>query len=189
MYISKKLAEQFLRYLNQSGRSSMLVHIEQYDSTRKKVHLERQLNEWFSTAFSVSWSLGGTSGGYDGSKYEVSAEREPDMEDLDNFLLSYYPTLGFLQYKKIIQQLDVQTSYDSDYYGGSTTSMTKSLSLKNLSDVLTQFGFLDSNDENIELTGQKIYELYVETLQPEIMASIAPAPKKSKKNKITKNTV
>jgi hypothetical protein len=70
-----------------------------------------------------SWCLGGTWGNCWGDEGTVPAEAEPaNFEIFDSLLEKICPNITFLQYKSIYSEVvRDDTSYDSDYYGGSTT--------------------------------------------------------------------
>ena len=89
----------------------------------------------------ASWSMGGTYGHYEGGLHESSPDPEPELEQLDDFLMKHYSTIGFLQYKKICRKIEVSTYHDSDYYGGSTVQATKKLALADLGEDLIALGF------------------------------------------------
>ena len=181
-YISKVLAEQFLRFSYESNTVYFLNRIEQDTLQNKDKYLQAELAKLFTSAFTVSWSLGGTSCGYSGETYIVDGEREPDMDHFDNFLLAYYPNMGFLHYKKIIQKMDITQSSDSDYYGGSTNHMTKNLRLEDLDRCLIEFKFLSPTEETIDLTPDSLLELYKNTIQADILTSLANQKSATKKN-------
>lgn len=69
---------------------------------------------------SEKWCTGGTYGSCWSDKLSpVSGEQQPDFEKLDELLSEICPNITFLQYKKIMREcVDIEESYESDYYGG-----------------------------------------------------------------------
>lgn len=100
--------------------------------------------------FEAEWSLGGTSCGYGGNTYTVSAEVETPMDDLDEFLIEKYPTIGFLQYKMIERKIARTTDDKGDYYGGTVSYGRKTLTYSDLSDTLVKYKL--ASDEGAVVT-------------------------------------
>lgn len=100
--------------------------------------------------FEAQWSLGGTSCGYSGNTYTVSAEVETPMDDLDEFLIEKYPTIGFLQYKMIERKIERTTDDRGDYYGGSVSYGRKTLTYTALSETLVKYKL--ASDEGAVVT-------------------------------------
>jgi hypothetical protein len=74
---------------------------------------------------SDTWSLGGTSGNcWDSTLHNVSGEAPlTSFVEFDTLLETVCPSITFLQYKKIYNNcVTTDTSSESDYYGGSTSS-------------------------------------------------------------------
>ncbi len=66
---------------------------------------------------SDTWSLGGESWGWDGSKHPVSAEEPRNFDEFDELLEKVCPTITFLQYKKLYKAcVTMEEKCDSDYY-------------------------------------------------------------------------
>ena len=66
---------------------------------------------------SDTWSLGGESWGWDGSKHPVSAETPCNFDAFDELLEKICPTITFLQYKKLYNKcVTMEEKVDSDYY-------------------------------------------------------------------------
>lgn len=136
-----------------------------------------------NTPFEASWTLGGTLGGYSSDeKISVAPEVEPELDNLDDFLLKYYPTCSFLQYKKIIQKTNLTQHQDSDYYGGSTTQANKKLNIHDLSDVLLNFNLISKEEPLVEFNIENALTIYNENLKPSYEA-IHNKKNVSKKNR------
>lgn len=82
------------------------------------------------------WSTGGMSGGScwgDEPEYFSCDEKEPEFLYLDSIIEYYYPKVGFIQYKRLIQEL---VKYSSDreycYYGNYDDYSIKEVDLKKL---------------------------------------------------------
>jgi hypothetical protein len=96
----------------------------------------------------ISWRTGGMSGGSCwGSEADqpVSAEPEPEFEDLDKVLELIKPDLTFLQYKALTRAL-IQTDNhtESEYYGNYYENTYKFVNLKQLYDYFLDQGWLTS---------------------------------------------
>lgn len=88
-----------------------------------------------------SWSLGGTSGNcWNNELHRISAEPQPvSFAEFDSLLEEVCPQISFLQYKKLYNEtVTTETSYDHDYYGGSTESACFVCDLPKLYDMLVQ---------------------------------------------------
>lgn len=93
--------------------------------------------------YSESWSGGGTWGNCWGDEGTIYGEDPNDFIEFDNFLESIYPNITFLQYKKIRKEcVDVETSYESDYYGGKETIHRWRCDMEKLYELLKDKGFL-----------------------------------------------
>lgn len=110
--------------------------------------------------FEASWSLGGTSHGWGGHTHTVGAEAEAALDDLDEFLIENYPTIGFLQYKMIERKIERTSDDKSDYYGGSVTYGRKSLSYTDLSEVLVKYKLASGEGEVVTDLLQVLKEKY-----------------------------
>jgi len=72
--------------------------------------------------YSESWSGGGTWGNCWGDTGEISGDDPNDFKEFDELLERLCPNITFLQYKKIYHEcVDIETTYEHDYYGGSET--------------------------------------------------------------------
>jgi hypothetical protein len=83
------------------------------------------------------WCIGGISGGncWGGvADTPVSGEPEPEFEYLDSIIETYYPKIGFIQYKRMCQELIVRSERCGygDYYGNQTDYAVKKVDLKKL---------------------------------------------------------
>lgn len=86
---------------------------------------------------SIEWCHGGTSFSYDGSEHTVSPESEPEFDVLDNLIEMINPDISFLKYKKIVREcVDVSTFNSAGFYGGTATSSSKTLNLRQLYEAL-----------------------------------------------------
>lgn len=66
---------------------------------------------------SRTWSLGGTSYGWDGNLYPINAENPENFDEFDNLLLKICPDISFLMYKKLYNASVTQESQSMrDYY-------------------------------------------------------------------------
>lgn len=77
----------------------------------------------FKGFHSDSWVVGGLTGGScwgSNADQSVTAEEEPDFNQLDLFLEKYYPKITFLQYKKLAALVKVKEFTVGEYYGNYT---------------------------------------------------------------------
>ena len=82
----------------------------------------------------VDWCMGGSHGNcWDDHMESVSADPEPEFQDLDTILERFCPKITFLQYKALCKKLIKRdTTYESDYYGGDTSHGVKYIMLREL---------------------------------------------------------
>lgn len=140
MRLQKNFAEKLIDFLSKDYNSGYFRKAEDYVNYMENI-LDR--------GFSVNWNMGGTYGNCWGDKGTVSAEPEPEMTVLDDFLMENYPSTSFMQYKKISRSIQTDTYNDHDYYGGSTTHGKKSLSFADLQEALLEIK-LEEQDEVID---------------------------------------
>jgi hypothetical protein len=96
----------------------------------------------------IYWRTGGESGGScwdDGTEdnhYAVSADPEPEFESLDKLLIKLCPNISYLQYKRIIGSVIKTGEYtQNEYYGNYTTYSYKVILLRDLFNILNEFGY------------------------------------------------
>lgn len=95
----------------------------------------------------VSWTTGGACGGNcwndnPPESHMLSAEPEPEMENLDKILQEVAPNLTYLQYRMISGLLKRDEHTEWEYYGNYTNSAEKSLDARELYDTLVMMGYL-----------------------------------------------
>lgn len=117
--------------------------------------------------FKTSWSLGGTYGNCYGEKSEASAEIETDLTQLDDFIMSQYPKISFIQYKMIERSVSKYIKNNSDFYGGETKTAFKEISFSALSFVAVKVKLEEGNEyiNTDEFIVQKAYVLFPEPPQ------------------------
>ena len=150
------IAEKFIDYIEDQFSSSY------YSKTYKDAQhfFDRTLKD----GFVAEWSMGGTWGNCWGDKGTSSPDVEPEMTELDNFLINNFPQVSYMQYKIIARKIDTQTSSDSDYYGGSTQKATKTLSFNDLHDALLEAKIVPDTDDKVnftELLKQRLKESFM----------------------------
>lgn len=93
---------------------------------------------------SCKWCTGGTYGScWSDVLSPASAEEPYEFTELDNLLEKICPTITFLQYKKIQQKcVSTEESREGDYYGGATYHLNWVCDLKELYNLLEEFGYL-----------------------------------------------
>lgn len=95
---------------------------------------------------SESWSLGGTYGScWDSTLHAVSGEPPlATFKEFDELLETVCPNITFLQYKKIYNNcVTTDISYESDYYGGSTSSAFYKYEVENLYNELDNLNLIN----------------------------------------------
>jgi len=95
------------------------------------------------TMTSESWCLGGTAGScWSDEKSNVSSSPQPvSFERLDDLLSKVCPNINFMKYKEISNQfVSIETTGDSDYYGGHTEYAHYECNIKDLYDYLLENG-------------------------------------------------
>lgn len=91
----------------------------------------------------VEWMTGGAWGGTcwddsDPSSYGPDPEPEPEMETLDAILEKVAPTIGFLQYKQLMQKVERDTRTEYEYYGNHTSYATKEILIEDVWEFLKE---------------------------------------------------
>ena len=97
----------------------------------------------------LEYEIGGAEGGdcYGGESEEWSSNAAPpDFEDLDNLLFKIAPSISFLQHKKLMRTLDLETSErrSNDYYGNYTDYRIKRVTLQNILDTLVALKIVET---------------------------------------------
>lgn len=86
-----------------------------------------------------SWRTGGLTGGScwgTSADTPIEADSEPEWDELDTILEKYWPSITYLQYKKLILKAKVETETVDDYYGNYTIYTKKKMYLRDLYDVI-----------------------------------------------------
>lgn len=94
--------------------------------------------------FQKKWRTGGMQGGSCWGPqeiYPISADPEPEMEALDDFLEKYYPNISFLQYKKFSKHIKTSHRTQAEYYGNFYEYTMKSINFEDVYQVLVDIGF------------------------------------------------
>jgi|SRR5690349_4354210 len=95
----------------------------------------------------IDWTIGGMTGGscWDDGETDnhrpVSADPEPELEELDKLLEVFCPTITFMQYKRLSQALIKRDTYtDYEYYGNYYEKAVKFVVLSDLEQYLKDNG-------------------------------------------------
>lgn len=94
----------------------------------------------------IEWTIGGQTGGScwdtNESVYQpVSAEPEPEFEELDKVLEAFWPNITYLQYKALVNNLvSRRESHESAYYGNWYEKAYKTVDLVDLEAYLKEKG-------------------------------------------------
>ncbi len=93
--------------------------------------------------FSDSWRVGGLTGGncWGGEADEpVETEEEAPLTLLDSFLETYFPTITFLQYRKLLALVQKKTFRSYEYYGNYTEYRISYIKFDELAQCLSDIG-------------------------------------------------
>lgn len=92
---------------------------------------------------SGKWCTGGSYGSCFGDGLSpVTPDDQPEFEALDELLIEICPNVTFLQYKKIMREcVDIEESYESDYYGGGCMYKRYVCDMKKLYETLRSLGY------------------------------------------------
>ena len=95
----------------------------------------------------VEWMTGGAWGGNcwddsDPSSYGPDPQPEPEMVTLDEILEKVAPTIGFLQYKQLMQKVKYDTRTEYEYYGNHTSYASKEISIDDVWEFLQEKGYV-----------------------------------------------
>jgi hypothetical protein len=96
----------------------------------------------------IYWRTGGEDGGScwdDGTEdnhHPISADPEPEFKSLDKLLIKLCPNISYLQYKRIVSSVIKTGKYtQNEYYGNYTTYSYKAILLRDLFNILNEFGY------------------------------------------------
>lgn len=140
MILPKPLALIYIHFLDMSFLTS-------YHRSNDENDYIAYIKDKLSDTFSVSWSQGGTYGScWDDEIREVAEEHEPNLDEFDQFIEQYFSDVSVATYKVINSCVDYNSTSESDYYGGCTSTGHKSVNLNSLSDVLIDLLYKDETD-------------------------------------------
>lgn len=125
--------------------SEIEVSIEYHDVMKKTIYegefepISREDN----TIRSNTWCSGGDWADCWGNHGSCETEDPVEFTELDNLLERICPNLTFLQYKKIEREcVEVDTDFNSDYYGGCQQDSYYKCDLKKLYETLMEMGLI-----------------------------------------------
>ena len=98
---------------------------------------------------SVDWTIGGITGGScwgTSADNPVTADPEPEFEELDKILAEICPNISFLQYKRLCQAV-IKTKEETEncYYGNYYEKRIKSFSIAELEKYLKDNNLWNEN--------------------------------------------
>ena len=129
--------------------SDIEVKIEYHDVIKKTIYegeFEPISRNKDNILRSDTWCSGGSWGDCWGNSGSCSTEEPVAFVELDNLLERICPNLTFLQYKKIEREcLEVETEYNSDYYGGCQHDSYYKCDLKKLYETMIEMGLITEN--------------------------------------------
>lgn len=179
MKLEKNFADKLLNFLTDEFNKGY--------NTQTQKNFIYHMEHAFKNGFKTEWSLGGTYGNCYGEPTQASAEVESELTQLDDFIMSQYPQISFMQYKMIERSITKGVKPNSDYYGGETQTASKEISFSTLSDVAVKVKLEEGNayvDSN-EVVAKKAQELFPEKAakieNPEITAFAASLAEGMKK--------
>lgn len=147
MNIPKKLSENFIKLID-------LKYLSQNPHYQDSNDYQNFAQDMLNNYFNVSWSLGGTRGSCwdEDGPHSVSANEEPSMNNLIDFLTDYYPQLSHEHYLDIMRCVEEKETSEGDYYGGCMYEGHKSMSFNTLAEFLInaqhihEYDYVDFND-------------------------------------------
>jgi hypothetical protein len=104
----------------------------------KRARVDRQYLE-------AEWVTGGRSGGNcwgDTADWPITADPEPELEDLENILIEVCPDLSFIHYRDLKQEIEYSERTQSEYYGNYVVYTVKRISVDTVYDMLKDGGYL-----------------------------------------------
>jgi len=95
----------------------------------------------------VEWMTGGAWGGNcwddsDPSSYCPEPDKEPELEHIDQILEKVAPTIGFIQYKTLMQKVEYDTRTELEYYGNHTSYGIKKILIEDIWEFLQEKGYV-----------------------------------------------
>jgi hypothetical protein len=92
------------------------------------------------------WISGGQQGGghWGTNTYTRSPDPEPEFSALTSLLMHFAPALTFLQYQKIIESQEIDSTCETEYYGNSTEYSIKYIKLEELYNLLVEWGYIQN---------------------------------------------
>lgn len=115
---------------------------------RKMTHQEfveacQEFGESWGEKFFIQWDNGGNRCDCWGGNYGLPTEDEQDLQDMDQFLEKYFPHLTYLQYKRILREVEEDNASESDWYGGVAHYKNKTMHFQTLEDLLIEMNVLE----------------------------------------------
>jgi len=97
---------------------------------------------------SSRWSMGGSWGSYTGSTGTIEPDPQPqNFTEFDELIEKIAPDISFMKYKKIYATcVNVQSTSESDYYGGREYFGYYECDLYRLYEILDEMGALKEED-------------------------------------------
>ncbi len=133
------------------GHSSF-VSIE---NGRPRYHWEKESTK--GDCLAVDWTTGGVSGGScwdtgdEDNHHPMSADPEPEFEDLDKILEAMCPNITFMQHKALMRDVVKRQEYSvKEYYGNYTDKAFKYFRIKDLYDYLINKDLIGSPDSIVK---------------------------------------
>ena len=162
--MEKNFAEKLLNFLTEEFNNGY--------NTKTQKNFINHMDHMFKNGFKTSWSLGGTHGNCYGEKTESSAEMETDLTQLDDFIMSQYPNIGFMQYKMIERSITKNVQNDSDWYGGETKTASKEIDFGTLANVVVKVKMEEGREfvnvkELVEATAAELFPEKSKTIKME----------------------
>lgn len=182
--LDQQLAQNLINFFGQSWLNNYSSYHSHYTAEQASESVIQHIDYCFMHGFEASWSLGGTSNNCYGGSDSVSAEIEPELPLLDEFLMEFYPQTSFMQYKIISKFIERSTHSDNDYYGGTTTNGNKKLDFSDLSQSLIKSQLIvDYNEVYCSDMDDYINEHYSAEKLSSIFKPAVPKKKNLKKTK------
>ena len=126
-------------------KSDIEVKIEYHDVVKKTIYEGEfePISRDDNTIRSNTWCTGGDWADCWGNGGSCEIENPVEFTELDNLLERICPNLTYLQYKKIEREcVEVDTDFNSDYYGGCQQDSYYKCDLKKLYETLMEMGLI-----------------------------------------------
>ncbi len=137
-------------YLREKIEENIIKEIKVIEESVKNVGqglLERM--DGLNYIYSDTWTAGGDVCNYNGVCSSLDPEEPPKFfKELEDILDDFCPEIKRTDYKKILEKIEFDTKYESDYYGGQEMLGFYKINLRSVLDILYGSGYYYDPKEN-----------------------------------------